>query len=436
MASRDLMAIVGDWNFWGAFRDDSLPRPFYMRRLAEVEKAKEVVTLKGVRRSGKSTIVTQFLKDKIAGGLAPENTLIVNFEDPRFAAPGLEMLNRLYEQFLDMFPSGDYLHIVLDEVQEVKGWEKFARFLRETGKAAVYVTGSSSKMFSEEYGTLLTGRHLDVAVMPLSFGEFLGFKGVKCGSETALLKQRHLIRHYLKEFLESGGFPKAALVEKSQKMPLLQTYLSDVLMKDIIKRFKIREAGRLEALAKYYLTNTATVQPFNRVKVPIGVSLDTVQRFSAHLSAAGLFYFVSKFAYSLKEQLLNPRKVYAIDTGFRTAMGFRFSEDRGRLMENAVFIELLRRGYEVFYWRSPNNREIDFVIKKGRTIEALVQVCDDLDSPATRRREVDALLEASKHLRCNRLLIITDSVDAEEKIKGGHIVTTAPLWRWLLQDSG
>lgn len=435
MASRDLMDIVADWNFWGAFRDSSLPRPFYMRRMAEIEKAEEVVTLKGVRRSGKSTIVTQFLKDRISGGLAPENTLIVNLEDPRFAAPSLEMLNRLYGQFLDMFPSGDRLHVVLDEVQEVKGWEKFARFLRETAHAAVYVTGSSSKMFSEEYGTLLTGRHLDVAVMPLSFGEFLGFKGVGYGSEPSLLKQRHLIRNYLREFMEAGGFPKAALVEKSQKMPLLQTYLSDVLMKDIIRRFKIREAGRLEALAKYYLTNTATVQPFNRVKVPIGVSLDTVQRFSAHMRAAGLFHFVSKFAYSLKEQMLNPRKVYTIDTGLRTAMGFRFSEDRGRLMENVVFIELLRRGYEVFYWKSPNNREIDFVLKKGRAIEALVQVCDDIDNPQTRRRETDALLEASKHLRCNRLLIITDSVDAEEKIKGRHTVTLVPLWRWLLRDN-
>ncbi len=433
MALRDLMEIVSDWNFWGGFRDDSLPRPLYMRQMAEVEKAKEVVTLKGVRRSGKSTIVTQFLKDKISGGLAPENTLIVNLEDPRFTAPSLEMLNRLYEQFLDMFPSGEYLHVVLDEVQEVKGWEKFARFLRETGKASVYVTGSSSKMFSEEYGTLLTGRHLDVAVMPLSFGEFLGFKGVKYGSEPAIIKQRHLIRNYLMEFMESGGFPKAALIEKSQKMPLLQTYLSDVLMKDIIRRFKIREAGRLEALAKYYLTNVATVQPFNRVKVPIGVSLDTVQRFSAHLSAAGLFCFVSKFAYSLKEQMLNPRKVYVIDTGLRTAMGFRFSEDRGRLMENIVFIELLRRGYEVFYWKSPNNREIDFVVKKGRAIEALVQVCDDIDRPQTRRREVDALMEASKHLRCSRLLIITDIVEAEEKIKSRHTVTLVPLWRWLLQ---
>ena len=281
----------------------------------------------------------------------------------------------------------------------------------------------------------MTGRHLDVAVMPLSFREFLGFKGVGCGSEPSMTKQRHLIRNYLREFLESGGFPKATLVEKSQKMPLLQTYLSDVLMKDIIRRFKIREAGRLEALAKYYLTNTATVQPFNRVRVPIGVSLDTVQRFSAHFSAAGLFYFVSKFAYSLKEQMLNPRKVYTIDTGLRAAMGFRFSEDRGRLMENAVFIELLRRGYEVFYWKSPNSREIDFVIKKGRAIEALIQVCDDIDHPQTRRREVDALLEASKHLRCNRLLLITDSVDAEEKIKGRRTVTLAPLWRWLLRDN-
>ena len=199
------------------------------------------------------------------------------------------------------------------------------------------------------------------------------------------------------------------------------------------KRFKIREVAKLEELAKYYLTNISTIQPFNKVKNVIGLSLDSVERFSYYFSLAGIFFFIPKFSFSKKEQILNPKKIYSADVGLRNIISFRFSEDLGRLMENIVLIELKRRGCEVFYWKSKNQKEIDFVIKKKLKIKQLIQVCFNIDNAATKKREVSALLEGSQYLKCNNLLIITDDYETEEKTEN-RMLKFVPLWKWLLRN--
>ena len=429
MNREEILKILIDWNYWGNYKDKSIERLFYLNRLKDFLDTREIIVIKGVRRSGKSTIISQFIRKFIEKKVSPKNSLIVNFEDPRFRNLNLDLLNKIYEIYLEELLPDETHYVVLDEVQEIEGWEKFARFLSEAKKIQVFITGSSSKLLSEEYSTLLSGRHIDLDMFPLSFKEFLFFKGIDIKTKMERVKARHKIRNSLKEYIEFGGFPKVVLVK--EKAVLLEGYFRDILFKDVQRRFKIREGAKLENLAKYYLTNISTIQPFNKVKNIVSLSLDSVERFSRYFSLAGLFFFVPKFSYSEKEQILNPRKIYAVDVGLRNIVSFRFSKDSGKLIENIVLVELKRRGFEVFYWRSLKQKEVDFVVKKKLAIKQLIQVCFDVDSEIVKKRETSSLLEACYHLKCSNLLVITNDYDAQEKIEDKTIKFIS-LWKWLL----
>jgi hypothetical protein len=432
MEKNEIIEILLDWNYWGNYKDYSVERPEYLRLIEDLVKTKEIVVIKGVRRGGKSTIVTHFVRKLIEEKKIPaEHTLIVNFEDPRFYELNLPLLNQIYETYLEKVQiTPEY--VILDEVQEINGWEKFARFLSEAKKINVIITGSSSKLLSEEYATLLSGRHVDAEVFPLSFKEFLSFKGLKLEKEIEKLKEKYKIKGYLKEYMEFGGFPKICLVEEKEKKLVLQTYFEDILTKDIQKRFDVKEVHKLEQLARYYLTNVSNLNSFNKIKNILNISLDTVERFSKYFSIARLFFFVPKFSFSLKEQILNPKKVYCIDVGLRNVFGFKFSQDIGKIAENIVFLSLFRGEKEnIFYWKNTKH-EVDFVIKgKKEKIEALIQVCWNVSKEETKKREVDSLIEASKKLNCNKLIVITEDYEKEEEYKGKKICFI-PLWKWLL----
>lgn len=428
MRREDILTALVDWNFWGAYEDNSRKRPEHLSRLDSLMKTGEVVVVKGVRRSGKSTLLHQFLGQRIKEGLEAKNTLFVNFEDPRFTSLTLENLSEIYDVYKEeQQPDRDHI-VVLDEVQEVEGWEKFVKLLHETKAVKVLVTGSSSKLLSEEYATLLSGRHVDLELFPLSFQELLRFEGMEIGSKTELLKNRHRIKKKVREYLEWGGFPKVNLVEERERREILARYFEDILVKDIQRRFNVRKAGKLEQLAKYYLSNISNLQSYNRVKDAVDLSLDTVERFSDYFSIGRFLFFVPKFSFSHKKQVLNPKKVYSIDPGLRNVGGFRFSRDAGRLMENVVFLELFRRHDEIFYWKE--DREVDFVVKDGNDIGQLVQVCYNFDREEVKDREIKALLKASDDLGCEDLRVVTYESEGEEEIEGKQ-VEYIPLWKWL-----
>jgi len=433
MNKEEILKILVDWNYWGEYSDKSIERPFYLQRLSAFKETGEISVIKGVRRCGKSTIISQFIKKQIEEEeVLSKDTLIVNFEDPRFRNLNLDLLNKIYEIYLEEVLPDKNHYVVLDEVQEIEGWEKFARFLKEAKGIRVFITGSSSKLLSEEYATLLSGRHIDLDIFPLSFGEFLIFKNLFPQTQLERIKQRHKIKNLLKEYIKYGGFPRVVLTKESEKKLILEGYFRDILLKDVQKRFKIRETAKLENLAKYYLTNISTIQPHNQVKKIVNLSLDSMERFSYYFSIAGLFYFIPKFSYSHKEQILNPKKVYAVDTGLRNMVSFRFSQDLGKLAENLVLVELKRRGYEIFYWKSPKQKEVDFVIKKEIKPEQLIQVCVNVDDEKTKKRETRALIECSDYTKCDNLLIITEDYGFEEEINDRKI-KFIPLWKWLLE---
>ena len=431
MERDEVLRILLDWNYWGDYKDESIERRGYINELNRLLKTGEIAVIKGVRRAGKSTLMLQFVKKLVEEGLKEENTLVVNFEDPRFKNLDLELLDTIYETYMEELQAeGEHL-VVLDEVQEIEGWEKFSRYLQEAKRGNVLITGSSSKLLSEEYSTLLAGRHVDIEVFPLSFREFLDFKGVSIESRVDIIKHRHKIRNLLREYMEFGGFPKVTLIEEG-KGDLLANYFRDIVIRDVQVRFRVRETAKLEELAKYYLTNISTLQSFNRARQVLNLSLDTVERFSRYFSIARLLFFVPKFSFSLKQQILNPKKVYCIDPGLRNIVSFKFAEDIGRIAENVVFLELFRSGKEVYYWRDRAGREVDFAVKEKLKVRELVQVCWRIEEEKTRKREIAALVKAMDELKLKEGLIITENTEGRENINGKWI-TYKPLWKWLVE---
>ena len=305
-------------------------------------------------------------------------------------------------------------------------------FVIENKRINVYVTGSSSKLLSSEYSTVLSGRHLDIKVSPLSFIEYLNFKGIDIKSELDMVEKKHQIKRAFSEYLKWGGFPKIALLKEKDRRELLETYFRDIVIKDIVIRHKIKEIEKLEDIAKYYITNISTLQSFNSIKNILKLNLDTVERFSEYLSSVYLIDFVRKFSYSKKEQILNPRKVYCSDTGLRNSVGFVFSEDIGRLMENIVFNELKRKGLEIYYWKK--NREADFIVKKNGLI-GVIQVCSNIENPETKEREIKGLIEACTSLKLKEGLIITEDFSGQETYENIKI-SYVPIWKWLLNNKG
>ena len=430
MEKSRLIEILSDWNFWEKEINAGIERKTYVEKVKNALKSGQVATIVGARRSGKSTIMKQYLKEMVKSGLNKKNTLFVNFEDPRFGAElSLDLMQQIYDAYIEFLGPEGKPYVFLDEVQHIKGWEKFARALHERDAANLIVSGSSSKLLSEEFGTALTGRHITIHVFPLNFPEFLVFKGIEIKSKVDMISKRHVLMRLLREYMEYGAFPKVVLSE--EKNPILRDYYDDILSKDIIVKHSIKSQEKLIALSKYYITNISSPVSFNSIKGFLDIPINTVERFSYYLSYSYLFFFVKKHAYSLKEQEKNPRKVYCIDAGLRNAISFRFSEDAGKLAENIVFLELTRRGQEIYYWKDERQRETDFVIKKGQKIERAIQVCWSFDDAKTKKREIEGLAKAMDEFGLEKGFVITGEFEGEDVMDGRKIVYV-PLWKWLL----
>ncbi len=430
MEKSEILDILNDWNFWKKDIYTGIKREDLLRRLAELSRAKEIVVVKGIRRSGKSTLLLQFCKELINSGVRKEDILIVNFEDPRFKELNLDLLNKIYELYLTEISPSEKHYVLLDEVQVINSWEKFARYLHENRRINVFVTGSSSKLLSSEYATVLAGRHLDIIVKPLSFREYLTFIGLDVKGNADISAKRHSIKRAFSSYLKWGGFPKVVLAQaEKEKRDLLDVYFRDIIIKDIVVRYKIKNIEKLEELAKYYLTNISTLQSFNKIRNLLKLNLDTVERFSYYLSYVYLISFVPKFSYSKKQQILNPRKVYCSDNGMRNSIAFVFSKDLGRLAENIVFNELNKEHIEVYYWKEKH--EVDFITKKRDKVLDAIQVCWDLSDSETKKRELSGLTEVCKQLKLKNGFIITEDFSGEEYV-GRTKITYVPLWRWLL----
>jgi uncharacterized protein len=434
MDKERILSILQDWNLWSKDLEAGVERGGYLDRMQRAFNTGQILVMTGARRSGKSYLMRQFARRLVCSGMEPKNILIVNFEDPRLPkmdSKGFFEIFDLYLEYLE--PQGTPL-LLLDEVQEVTDWERAVTTLQELKKAKVIVSGSNAKLISDELSTYLTGRHLDIGVFPLDFGEYLSFKDIRANGKMEKATKAALLKKSLNEYLECGGFPAAAF--SPERNAILLAQFEDVLNKDLIRRYKIRKTEMLRSLLNFYLSNISCEVTYNSLERSMGISEGTVNKFSRYFENVYLLFFLKRFSFKVKEQDKSPRKVYSIDTGMAATVGFRFSENVGRLAENLVFLELARRkalhgDMELFYWRDQKHNEVDFVIKSGRAVRQLVQVCWKVEDQAVRDREELALVQAAKDLRCEDLLVLTEEREETAERLGKKIVYT-PIWKWML----
>ncbi|UCE74939.1 MAG: ATP-binding protein [Methanomassiliicoccales archaeon] len=381
-----------------------------------------VLAILGVRRCGKSIFSYMLSKEHDFG--------YINFDDERLSGTKTEDLNRILEAFYELY--GDVEYIVLDEIQNVPGWELFANRLRRTRK--VIITGSNSHLLAGELATHLTGRYIDIRLFPFSFREFLSFKGFK-GTEVLTTKEKAELNKLLDEYLKLGGLPE---VYKFGKGMLPRIY-ENIITKDIVLRYRIRKREELNNLAMYLVSNFSNEISYSKLSRILDIRhVSTVSNWISYLEQAFLIIKLERFDFKLKQQFVAPKKIYCIDNGIMNSVGFGYSENTGRIIENTVAVELLRRGsvlptQEIYYWKDHQQNEVDFIVKKGPKVKQLIQVTYTNERHEINEREIKSLLKASKELRCKNLLIITWDYSGKEKISGKE-VSYVPLWSWLLRN--
>jgi len=374
----------------------------------------------GPRRAGKSVLALQLLKLKKFAYLNFDDALLLKHFDE----------NAVMQLLLEIYP--DFQYLLLDEIQNLPQWELWAAKLYRRGVNLV-ITGSNSKLLSSEMASLLTGRFIEINILPFSYAETLTFNNIETIYETPT--QKALLLQQLTEILKYGSFPET-VKSRSITRNYLSALYDSILLKDIAKRFKIRNSGGLYDLASYLLTNYCNPFSINQLAQALSIgSAHTAKKFCEYLTEPYLFFYLSRYNNKLKLMKKAPQKVYVVDNGFIAAQSFELMENNGRLLENLVFVELLRRGYNttqtLFYYRSRNDKEIDFVCRDKHKINTLIQVSYSLQNPKTYKREISALIEAREELYCDNLLLLTwdDERIVEES---GAVITIKPVWKWLL----
>ncbi len=384
----EIIKTLDKWNFWNQKVDTGFRRSFYLEKLERLMHMPEVIAITGVRRSGKSVIILQVIEDLIKKGVHPKNTLYVNFEEPNFSDDlNVKFLVRMFDAYLETFAPKGKMYLFLDEVQMVSGWERFVVSLYDRKvDIKIFVTGSSSKLLMGEISTLLSGRYISEVVYPLGFREFMDFK--KEDYSSFLIKSPKLY-NYLREYIEFGGFPRVITESDTYgKRVVLTEYFNSILEKDVLLRHKIRKSKDVSEVANFAMANIANQISSYRMAKDFGISSPNVRRYFGYFEESFLLQFVPFFSYSVKRQIYNPQKVFSIDTGLRNAVSFKFSEDIGKLLENIVLLELLRRKEVPYYWEG--GTEVDFVLRQGHEVSELINVCYSLNSKSL-EREIKSL---------------------------------------------
>lgn len=395
-------------------RDELLARHYLMRKSnTDVKTLLDNPMIKlitGPRRVGKSTYALLMLQGKSFAYLNFDDNLLLSAWDEELVMRTLD----------EVYPNYEFL--LLDEVQNLKDWDVWVSKLYRRGKNLV-ITGSNAKMLSSEMATVLTGRYLQVEMFPFSLTETIEWKGANINS-ISNAKQAEAVA-IADDYLRNGGYPET-IDMRSITRNYLSTLFDSIIWKDVAKRHNIRNITDLNNIALYLLSNFCNPLSANDIAKELSMtSVTTTRKFMDYLHEPYLFYYLPRFNNKLKLMKKAASKVYVIDNGFVAAKAFNLSENLGRLLENEVFVELLRQGYQVetslFYYRSRNDREVDFVTRQGTHINQLIQVCYDMTSPKTEKREVSSLIECAGELKCNNLLIITNNEEREIHTDGYNI---------------
>ena len=396
-------------------RDFLLSRSYVTRQTkycaSDLLQSKQIKLITGPRRVGKSTEALLLLRG--------QNFAYLNFDDQQLLDAWDE--NTVYETLQQVYPNFDFL--LLDEVQNLPHWDVWVAKLYRLGVNMI-VTGSNARLLSGEMASLLTGRYVQMEMLPFSLSEFFAWQKTKLKSKSEKAKK------LLADYLQCGGYPET-LGARSLLVNYLSALFDSIVLKDVAQRHKVRKTADLGLLASYLLSNFCNAFSINAIAESLGfTSVATVQKFMNYLSEPYLFFYLSRYNSKLKLMKKAPQKVYVVDNGFVAAKAFSVSDNFGRLLENQVFVELVRCGYStetsLFYYRSRNDKEVDFVTRRGTDVESLIQVCYGLEQPRTLKREVDSLVECAGELHCADLTIVTMN-DSRTIEKDNYTIKVVPI---------
>lgn len=406
-----------------AERDALASRPYYIRKhihdVTPYLEANIIKLITGPRRAGKSVYALQILSGK--------SYAYLNFDDTQLLGAFNE--DSVMQALAEVYPGYEYL--LLDEVQNLDSWDAWISKLYRRGVNLV-ITGSNANLLSSEMSTLLTGRYVEIQILPFSMEETLNYRGAPINAELPDEKAKLFLE--MDDYLKKGGYPE---IVKNREIE--QAYLSalfdSIILKDVAQRHKIRKITELYDLADYLISNYSNPLSYNEIAEELSLgSVTTVKKFCDYLAEPYLFFYLPRYNNKLKEMKKAPRKVYVIDNGFIYTRSFELSSNNGRQLENMVFIELLRRGFDLkkslFYYRTSNDKEVDFVTRDGRKVTSLIQVSYDISKTKTRERELDALVKASEELKCDNLVLITWNQDDSVEYKG-KCIRIVSVYRWL-----
>lgn len=401
----------------------------------QVPRLKEVLAVVGPRRAGKTFFLYQLIRRLEASGATREDILFIDFEDYRladFTTYDIDRLLAAFHQVAGRPPS----YLFFDEVQHLPRWSRVLRTLHNQGRYRIVVSGSNSDLLPRQVAAELRGRYRSILMLPFSFPEFLRIRKLTPTDRTLRTPARGKVIGLFDEFLRHGGFPEVIQREtKKEKRELLQNYYHAMFYRDIIERYRIRSPGILESMMAYCLDTQSELFSISRFtghlhRNSLPASKKTVSNYLQYLRDAFFLILHEKFSFSPRKRIMNPKKVYLLDQGF-AALGVPFSENRGKVLENVVAVELHRRGIEAFYFLK--RRECDFILKRGTRPAEAIQVCWELKD-SNRDRELQGLREAAESLNLKKAAILT--YNQEDRAAAGKLpVSITPVWKWLLQSN-
>uniref|UniRef100_A0A7C4TD87 ATP-binding protein n=1 Tax=candidate division WOR-3 bacterium TaxID=2052148 RepID=A0A7C4TD87_UNCW3 len=401
------------------------------RELRLTETKRRIISIIGPRRAGKTYYLYQMIKRN------KEKSLYLNFEDTRLFDIDFREIReiiRIYNEMAKKEPEC----LFFDEIQNIKGWEYALREILDMNKYKIFITGSSSKLLSKEIATSLRGRTLTYTLLPFSFTEFC--RARKISFDIPSKDEEVNIKRVLREYLEFGGFPEVILEEEKER--ILKEFSELILFKDIVERHNLKNINLAKFLLAHFIQNFSQEISVNKIlnffkSQGKKFGKNTLYDYIDKIQDSMAIFFVSRYSEKVYTRASWPKKIYLCDSGISKVA--KFSQDWGKLMENVVFLELLRKTnklplMEIYYFKTENGREVDFVVKEGIKIKELIQVSYDTDKPETKQRALKSLIKASDYLQCKDLSLINWDYEEEETF-GEKKIKFIPLWKWLLRSS-
>ena len=381
----------------------------------------EILIISGIRRCGKSVLMQQ-IRDRLV-----EKDFFFNFDDERLANFKLDDFQKLQECFVELF--GEQHTYYFDEIQNIEGWERFVRRLYNAGNKIV-ITGSNARMLSRELGTHLTGRYIQVEIYPFSFQEYLAMNEIPVNAKTLYTTtgRATMVKSFVK-YMECGGFPKFL---QDGSVSYLTSLYESIIYRDILTRNGLTNEKEMLEMMFYLASNATKRVTYSSLGKVVGIQHpDTIKNYLEYIQQTYLIFQLFRYDPSVKKQMMSPKKIYFVDNAIIKRIGFNATENNGVFLENLVFIELKRRGWDVYYYA--DKKECDFIVRKGLHISDAYQVTLKMDSPQTREREIAGVREAMQAYSLSKGYILTFEGKETINFDDGTIVEVVPVWEWILQ---